>query len=132
MSVTMLPSKKLATEFELEHFYGAGQRGLRHVALLRCAREVQFIGNRKKIADLVHLHGSAPTCRDVRAAISYLATIVALWWIIRHLSYSTRTVTIRSVLLPKRSETDDDSHDFTRHWSDADILSLFQSLKLAR
>src|SRR5262249_16243567 len=71
MSVTMLPSKKLATEFELEHFYGAGQRGLRHVALLRRAREVQFIGNRKKIADLVHLHGSAPTCRDVRAAISY-------------------------------------------------------------
>src|SRR5215831_17664581 len=96
MSVTMLPSKKLATEFELEHFYGAGQRGLRHVALLRRAREVQFTGNGKKIADLVHLHGSAPTCRDVTGAFSYLPAIVALRWIIRHLSQSTRTVTIFS------------------------------------
>src|SRR5262249_22072564 len=99
----MLPPKKLATEFELEHFYGARQRGLRHVALLRRAREVQFIGNRKKIADLVHLHGSAPACRDVRAAVSYLAAIVALWWIIRHLSHSTRMVTIRSCCVTNRA-----------------------------
>src|SRR5215472_9518629 len=76
MSVTMLPSKKLATEFELEHFYGAGQRGLRHVALLRRAREVQFIGNRKKIADLVHLHGSAPHTASSDRLLNYNRSIV--------------------------------------------------------
>lgn len=51
MRVTVLPPKKIAAEFELEHFYGAGQRGLRHIALLRRAREVELIGNREKIAD---------------------------------------------------------------------------------
>jgi hypothetical protein len=71
MRVTVLPPKKIAAEFELEHFYGAGQRGLRHIALLRRAREVELIGNREKIANLVHFHGSTLLYPDAGAAISY-------------------------------------------------------------
>src|ERR1043166_789214 len=82
MSVTVLSSKQISAEFELQHFYGAGQRGLRHIALLRRAREVQLLGNREEIADLVHLHGSTPSIprsqsSDGHSACSNHAAIVA-------------------------------------------------------
>ena len=54
-----LAPQQQAAQLLLELLDRPGQRGLRDVALLGRAGEVQRVGDRQKIADLVHLH--APT-----------------------------------------------------------------------
>ena len=51
LAVKELPSKLL-----LEKLDGARQRGLRHIAPLACAREIQLLGHREEITNLVHFH----------------------------------------------------------------------------
>jgi hypothetical protein len=41
---------------------GAGQRGLRHVALLRRPGEIQRAADREEVADLMDFHGGSGAC----------------------------------------------------------------------
>src|SRR5438105_11659972 len=51
-----------SAELFLERLDGAGKGGLRYIAFGGPAREVQLLGKRKEIADLMHFHGrDAPT-----------------------------------------------------------------------
>src|SRR5262249_51079615 len=50
------------------------ERRLRHVALFRRAREVQFLRDRKKIADLMHFH-DALTCKVDRGPVAEVVGI---------------------------------------------------------
>ena len=59
--LTLAPQQQPA-ELPLELLDRAGQRRLRHTALLGRAGEVQGVGDRQEIADLVHLHAlTVPT-----------------------------------------------------------------------
>jgi hypothetical protein len=44
------------SEFLFEKLDSARQRGLRHIALLTCAREIQLLGHCEEITNLVHFH----------------------------------------------------------------------------
>src|SRR6516225_11432185 len=56
-----LAPKQITAQFLLELPYGAGQGGLRDVALLGAAREIERAGDRQEISNLVHLHRSRPS-----------------------------------------------------------------------
>ena len=56
-----LAAKQVATEFGLQLFDGPRQRGLRDIALVGGAREVEHTRNREEVANLMHLHGRAPS-----------------------------------------------------------------------
>ena len=53
-----LAPQQEATHFLLELLDRARQRRLRDVTLLGCPREVQRVGDRQEIADLMHLHAA--------------------------------------------------------------------------
>jgi hypothetical protein len=52
--------KKRTAKLSLQLLNRTRQRGLRNVALFSRAREIQFLGDRKKVADLVHFHTGTP------------------------------------------------------------------------
>lgn len=60
MGVGALAMEQRAAHLLLELLDGAGQRGLRDVAALGGAGEVQVLAERKEIAHLVHFHGQDP------------------------------------------------------------------------
>ena len=51
-----LASEQVAAELVLELLDGARQRGLRDVAFLGGAREIQQPRDREEVSDLMHLH----------------------------------------------------------------------------
>ena len=51
-----LAVKKQASKLLLEKLDGARQGGLRHIAPLACAREIQLLGYREEITNLMHFH----------------------------------------------------------------------------
>src|SRR5271155_885813 len=51
-----LAVKEQPSELLLEKLDGARQRGLRHIALLARAGEIQLLGHREEITNLMHLH----------------------------------------------------------------------------
>jgi hypothetical protein len=51
-----LAVKKQPSKLLLEKLDGARQGGLRHIAPLGCAREIQLLGHREEITNLVHSH----------------------------------------------------------------------------
>src|SRR5271165_6612350 len=53
--------KKRAAKLSFQLLNRARERGLRDVALLRRAGEVQFLRDGKKITDLMHFHGGTPS-----------------------------------------------------------------------
>jgi hypothetical protein len=77
-----MPSKLL-----LEKLDGARQRGLRHVAPLACASEIQFLGHRGEIPQLMHFHddltgmvhgGAHVTIESMAAELANARTACAL------------------------------------------------------
>src|SRR6516164_6651507 len=56
-----LAPKQITAQFLLQLPYSAGQGGLRDVALLGAAREIERAGDRQEISNLVHLHRSRPS-----------------------------------------------------------------------
>src|SRR6516164_145022 len=56
-----LAPKQITAQFLLELPYSAGQGGLRDVALLGAAREIERAGDRQEIPNLMHLHRSRPS-----------------------------------------------------------------------
>ncbi len=59
-----LAAKQVAAEFGLQLLDGPRQRRLRDVALVGGAGEVEHTRDREEVANLMHLHGRAPVCRD--------------------------------------------------------------------
>jgi hypothetical protein len=57
-----LAAKQVTAKLGFQLLDRPRQRGLRDVALVGGAREVQHARNREKIANLMHLHGRAPVC----------------------------------------------------------------------
>src|SRR6516225_473517 len=51
-----LAVKKWPTKLAFELLYRTRERRLRHVALFRCAREVQFLCHPEEIPNLIHFH----------------------------------------------------------------------------
>src|SRR5271154_6075242 len=51
-----LAAKKRPTKLLFEKLDGARQRRLGHIALLARAREIEFLGHREEITNLVHFH----------------------------------------------------------------------------
>src|SRR5271166_1377774 len=64
LAVEKQPSKLL-----LEKFDGARQGGLRHIAPLGCAREIQLLGHREEITNLVHFHDNLTGMVDGHSSI---------------------------------------------------------------
>src|SRR5229473_7128940 len=58
-------------ELLLEQLDRARQRGLRNVAPLRRAGEIQLLRDRYKIADLMHFHRSCPAASRRRRAEAF-------------------------------------------------------------
>jgi hypothetical protein len=65
MSEVALPPQQKPAQFLLKLLDRSRQGGLRHIALLGGAREVERLRHRQKIADLVHLHSAAPLDRSL-------------------------------------------------------------------
>ncbi len=65
-----LAAKKRPSKLLFEKLDGARQRGLRHIALLACAGEIQLLGHREEITNLVHLHGSLTDIVDGHGRIA--------------------------------------------------------------
>ena len=61
------PSKLL-----LEKLDGARQRGLRHIAPLACASEIQFLCHREEITNLMHFHNDLTRAFDRHGKIGTL------------------------------------------------------------
>ena len=60
LRVRPLAAEEVAAQLAFELADGAGERGLRHVALLGGAREVERARHGQEVANLVHLHGAPP------------------------------------------------------------------------
>jgi hypothetical protein len=58
--VCPLPMEERAAELFLQQLDRTGERGLRHVAALRGAREIQMLAHGKEVPDLVHFHRTLP------------------------------------------------------------------------
>ena len=52
-----LTQEQFAAKLFFQRPDGAGKRGLRDLATLRCTRKIQFLRHRKEIANLLHSHG---------------------------------------------------------------------------
>src|SRR5258707_12818686 len=52
----VLAAEKQATELLFKTLDGGGQRRLRHIAPFACARKIQFLRQRKEVANVVHFH----------------------------------------------------------------------------
>ena len=91
MTVAAFAPDQLTAEFILELLDRAGERGLRHVALLRRAREVQRARNGQEITNLLHFHAERPfaTLYASRA----LRTMAVPW------RFMTRAAAIVSTML---------------------------------
>src|SRR5689334_20041401 len=72
MRMVTLAIEKRATQLVLEQPDGSGQGGLRDIAALGCAREVQGLAERHEVSDLMHLQGDdlPTTIGAVRSAIA--------------------------------------------------------------
>jgi hypothetical protein len=64
MCVGALAMKQLPAQLLFQHFDGTGQGGLRDIAPLGGAREIQQVRDRKKIANLMHFHRYSPSSPD--------------------------------------------------------------------
>ena len=57
MRVAALAVEQRPAEFVFQELDGAGERGLRDMALLGRAREIELLADREKVAHLLHFHG---------------------------------------------------------------------------
>src|SRR5438445_3730561 len=57
MRIGAFAMKQRAAQLVLQRLDGARERGLRDAAMLRRAREIQFLAQAEKIADLMQFHG---------------------------------------------------------------------------
>lgn len=60
MGTGPLPVKQQPAELILQQLDGALEGGLRDVALLRRAGEIQFLADREEVSDLMHFHRDDP------------------------------------------------------------------------
>jgi hypothetical protein len=65
-----LAVKKRPAKLLFENLDSARQRGLRHIALLACAGEIQLLGRREEITNLVHLHDNLSDMVDGHGRIA--------------------------------------------------------------
>jgi hypothetical protein len=65
-----LAVKKRPSKLLFENLDSARQRGLRHIALLACAGEIQLLGHREEITNLVHLHDNLTDMVDGHGRIA--------------------------------------------------------------
>ena len=65
-----LAVKKRPSKLLFEKLDSARQRGLRHIARLACAGEIQLLGHREEITNLVHLHDNLTDMVDGHGRIA--------------------------------------------------------------
>ena len=62
--------KQGTAELLLEQLDGPRQRRLRNIAPLRRSGEIQFLGDREEVADLMHFHATAPRSAELSGTSS--------------------------------------------------------------
>ena len=60
-----LAVKEQSSKLLLEKLDGARQRGLRHIAPLACASEIQLLGHPEEITHLMHFHDNLSGRLDI-------------------------------------------------------------------
>ena len=65
-----LAVKKQPSKLFLEKLDGARQGRLRHIAPLGCAREIQLLGHREEITNLMHFHDDLTGMLDGHARLA--------------------------------------------------------------
>src|SRR4029077_7797546 len=74
LRVRPLTAEGIAHELPFEVTNGAGQGGLRDVALLSRAREIERPGDRQEVADLMHFHADAASDRIAEGGSAWRAS----------------------------------------------------------